>query len=233
MASSSDYRDYVFKDGRFVGAFEEMYRHAGEVPWHQDRNAFGIFSDLDIAILKHFRRTHGFRSVCDLGCGLGYMSERIRAEVGAVEGAPLSVHGIDLSATAIEAARRRFPLASFEVADPLKSDLGHLAGRFDLVFVKEVLWYVLEGIERFFEVLGSLSTRFIHISQSFPEVDDYVGKSLFPNARALEAFVAQRYRVLYTVVETDSNYHYRELVHVVAEKTADARAGAMENHGRT
>jgi SAM-dependent methyltransferase len=231
MASSSDYRDYVFKDGRFVGAFDEMYRNSGEVPWHQDRNAFGVFSDLDIAILRHFQRGYGFRSVCDVGCGLGYMSERIRSEVGS-NGSGLSVHGIDISATAVAEASRRFPAITFETADPLRSDLSHLAGRFDLVFAKEVVWYVLEGIERFFDVLASLSNRFIYVSQSFPEVEDYVGKSTFPNAQALEDFVARRHRILYSVVERDSNYHYRELIHIVAEK-AHTTAPVRETHGRT
>jgi trans-aconitate methyltransferase len=232
MASNSDYRDYVFKDGRFIGAFEEMYRHAGEIPWHQDQNAFGIFSELDIAILRHLHKRYGFRSVCDVGCGLGYMSERIRTEVPA-DGA-LSVHGLDISPTAVASARASFPSIHFEVADPLHSDLGHLAGRFDLVFVKEVLWYVLEGLERFFSVVDSLSRRFVYLSQSFPETENYVGKSLFPNAAALEAFIARRHHILYCVVEKDSNYHYRELIHIVAE-TAGRGAGAASkgDHGRT
>ena len=34
---STDYHDYVIKDGRFIGAFEEMYRNCPD-PWHQDEH---------------------------------------------------------------------------------------------------------------------------------------------------------------------------------------------------
>lgn len=40
----SDYHDYVFKDGKFVGAFEEMYRNVGD-PWHHG-DATAVHYDL-------------------------------------------------------------------------------------------------------------------------------------------------------------------------------------------
>lgn len=34
VSEPQKYQDYVIKDGRFVGRFDEMYRHFDD-PWHQ------------------------------------------------------------------------------------------------------------------------------------------------------------------------------------------------------
>jgi|TARA_B100000315_G_scaffold178802_1_gene167474 hypothetical protein len=34
---SDDYHDYVIKDGRLIGEFEQMYKNSRDIPWHQDR----------------------------------------------------------------------------------------------------------------------------------------------------------------------------------------------------
>lgn len=49
---SDNYRDYVIKDKRLVGRFDDMYRHAAEIPWHQDETANAIFSDLTVTLLR-------------------------------------------------------------------------------------------------------------------------------------------------------------------------------------
>ena len=35
---SNDYHDFVFRDGKLVGEFEQMYQKSREVPWHQDKD---------------------------------------------------------------------------------------------------------------------------------------------------------------------------------------------------
>ena len=36
MSRSTDYHDYVFRNGKLVGDFEGMYRNSSAIPWHQD-----------------------------------------------------------------------------------------------------------------------------------------------------------------------------------------------------
>ena len=88
---SRDYHDYVFKDGRLIGDFEGMYRHSAEVPWRQDRTAHEISADIDLAILQ--RRS--YRSICDVGCGLGFFSARLRQELATPGGDLPMVVGLD------------------------------------------------------------------------------------------------------------------------------------------
>lgn len=77
MKHSDDYHDYVFKDGKLVGKFDEMYKYSKEVPWHQDETAYHVFSEIDMAILKQFN----YDSVCEIGCGLGFFSARLYNEL--------------------------------------------------------------------------------------------------------------------------------------------------------
>ena len=46
------HRDYVIRDGKYIGEFEDMYQNAVEIPWHQDETVNVIFSDLTVAILR-------------------------------------------------------------------------------------------------------------------------------------------------------------------------------------
>lgn len=77
MKKQIDYHDYVFKDGKLVGKFDEMYKYSAEIPWHQDKTVYSVFSEIDIAILKQYK----YESICEIGCGLGYFSNRLYSEI--------------------------------------------------------------------------------------------------------------------------------------------------------
>ena len=40
-------QDYVIKNGKFIGQFEQMYRESSEIPWHQDETSHAVFSNMD------------------------------------------------------------------------------------------------------------------------------------------------------------------------------------------
>ena len=83
MKFSRDYHDYVFKNGKLVGKFDEMYKNSSEIPWHQDETAYRVFSEIDIAILKQYE----YESVCEIGCGFGYFTNRLHEELTSTGGA--------------------------------------------------------------------------------------------------------------------------------------------------
>lgn len=78
---SDDYHDYVIKDGKFIGKFEEMYKYSKDVPWHQDRIAYAFQSDIDIGLLWHIVREYEPMKIAEIGCGLGYFTTRFYDEV--------------------------------------------------------------------------------------------------------------------------------------------------------
>ena len=222
MSKSKDYHDYVIKNGKFVGKFEEMYQNASDIPWHQDETANAVFTDIDLTILKHFQKKEGFRTICEIGCGMGYVTDRISREL-----ADIDVTGVDISAIAVEKAQTMFPNIHFEVFDIINDEafthththnLRRFEQQFDIVMTKECLWYVLEKLDIFWTNLERITRKFIYISQSFPEKKKFYGSDVFPNARALEQYIGKRFNISYSCIEKDARYGNRELIHIFARR---------------
>ena len=70
-----DYHDYVFKGGKLVGDFDNMYRFAAEVPWHQDKGSESWSSEVGMLMLKD---RAPFDTILEIACGLGYISSKLR-----------------------------------------------------------------------------------------------------------------------------------------------------------
>jgi SAM-dependent methyltransferase len=205
--TSTRYQDYVIRDGKYIGRFEDMYRNAVEVPWHQDETVSAIFSDLTVAILKHRR----IRSLLDVGCGIGYMAERLRRELPGLE----RVVGLDISETAVTRAAKMFPDVEF-VSGTL--DNLRLEERFEVVVSKDVLWYVLDSLPSYLAGLARRSSRWVYLGQSFPDKRPFYGEEILPNAPALLTYLKEQgHSVVYSAVERDAAYGGREYVHVLIE----------------
>ena len=108
---STDYHDYVFRDGKLVGEFEEMYQRSATIPWHQDEQADWI----DVRLTKELLSDIGlFDEIHDLGCGLGNYLGLMRERVGATV---CQGFGYDISATACTKAKQQFPAFQFAQLD--------------------------------------------------------------------------------------------------------------------
>jgi len=62
-----DYHDYVFRDGKFVGDFDNMYRYAKGIPWEQDKRCEHWYTEVGMLIMKRFWKS-------DAGLGLSRRS---------------------------------------------------------------------------------------------------------------------------------------------------------------
>lgn len=218
------YTDYVFKDGKFVGKFEQMYKESEEVPWHQDTLCNSIWSNIDIEIIKKYN-PHNF---CELGCGLGYFTKRVRKE--AICDTQYPVVGLDISETAISKANtihnednlKFYPIDILKSQDCSRFKLNVLKENpFDFILAKDVLWYVVDNINNFLNNLDILliaDNGYIYISQTFPEVANYYGKEIFPNAKAMSDFFCDRYHFDFECIQRDSRYNNRELLQLVCRK---------------
>jgi SAM-dependent methyltransferase len=172
------YQDLVIKDGRFVGEFDRMYK-AFDDPWHQSEPEHNILSvSRSVAMLNMAK--YGIRSVVEFGCGLGFYTDRLRSSLG------LRVLGVDISPTAIEKARSRFPDSRFEVASI--TDIGRFA-EYDAVLFAEITWYVLPQLQYVFgEMLSNLRGRyFVHNLMFYKGNTQQYGREYFTN---LDEFIA-------------------------------------------
>lgn len=216
MSHSADYHDYVFKNGRLVGKFDDMYKYATSVPWRQDVAINDVFSDIDIAIL----RQHNYDSVCEVGCGLGYFTDRLYRDLSSKTGKDRpSVTGIDISRIAVDKAAKTFPHIHFLAADLIK-EMPFQPGLFDLVVVKEVLWYVSHELDAFLRNVMAMVKEdgLIFISQSFPELEDWIGRDTIDSPDTLKSIISEHTDPLHFCVEWDWNYNGRPLVHILGKK---------------
>ena len=196
---SDNYHDYVFKNGKLIGQFDEMYRHSKDVPWHQDKTANQVFVDLDIAILKHFLPGFNIKSICDLGCGLGYVSAKLHAELSLhVDG--LDVTGIDVSSEAAAQASSLHPHLTFFGVDILNDDITQWEGKFDLLYIKDVLWYICHDADKFIRRAKTLlkDSGGIYMMQSVPDRREYFGSDFFPSTFSIAEFLSDHFENIYT-----------------------------------
>jgi SAM-dependent methyltransferase len=203
----AEYHKYVFdtNNRRFVGKFEEMYqqeRIANFDSWHQDDTR-----QLNRKIALEILGGYNFENIIDIGAGKGALTHQLKKLNN-------HVRGLDISPTAIEVARARFPDIEFEVADV--NDLpwfttyldnrygGTVAGggrrQIDLVFSAECLSY----IEHWKELICELAnrTRYLMINLFLPENPIGFVKSV----KELESEVSRHFEILELVVIKKSRF---------------------------
>ena len=111
MNKSTDYHDYVFRDGKLVGEFEDMYRNSAATPWHQDEQA----NWMDVRLTGEMLRDLGrFDEIHDLGCGIGHYLDLIVKQCLVSGG---KGYGYDISPMACEQAQNQFSHSKFIVLD--------------------------------------------------------------------------------------------------------------------
>lgn len=187
--ASDKYRDYVIRDGKFIGAFEEMYRRI-EDPWHIG-DATEIQYDIILALLAHYRICESGGEILDLGCGKGSFTARLRKFRPEAR-----IRAVDISRTAIEKARSQYGSVDidFSVMD-IQTGLERFDCAFDLVILSQMVWYILP---RFQEIADRIFTSvlrgggFLMINQAFykPEEQRY-GKEIISTVDDLLGLVGK------------------------------------------
>ena len=183
-----------------------MYKHSKEIPWHQDKTANQVFVDIDLAIIKHFLPRESSYSICDLGCGLGYVTNRIYKEFQ--EFMPeLVVTGIDISKSAAAQAGVMHKDINFYGIDIMNDDISKFYSKYDLIYIKDVIWYVAQDIEKFIQKVALLlnDTGLIYVLQSVPDKVHFIGSDIFPSAISIAEFLKEKFNVVYVSTTYEVN----------------------------
>jgi SAM-dependent methyltransferase len=115
------------------------------------------------ALIGHFHRRLSDvvrdlapEDILDVGCGEGYALSALREH-----GIACPMTGIDLSAPAIDEAKRRLPQAEFRVQNAL--ELAESGRTYDLVMMTEVLEHI-DDPARMLPVLERIARRYVVVS---------------------------------------------------------------------
>ena len=196
------YHKYVLDPVKrsFVGDFEQMYQDEikdGFDSWHQE-DTRQLNREIALSILKGWN----FKSVLDIGCGKGGLTHVLKRNNN-------QVRGIDISATAIDTARFRYPDIKFDVVDVNAPNLlietlngSKVIGDacVDLVFTSETLSY----LENWEDILNTISghTRYLLISLFLPDNPILFVKS----PEKLEKAVSKNFEIIETVTMGKSKF---------------------------
>lgn len=91
----------MIKDGKFIGDFEGLYRNFDD-PWHQSREDHIFDSRRLLAILAcgRLKIQDNVKKVIELGCGFGFLTEKLREQ-------GFESIGTDISPTSIKKPKQR------------------------------------------------------------------------------------------------------------------------------
>jgi len=177
------YQDYVIKDGKLVGEFEEMYQDFDD-PWEQTtREEWASEKAVALNLISKINA----KKVIELGCGLGHYTNKIH-KLG------IDVLGVDVSRTAIEKAKFVYPDCNFTVADILDFSI-YKEYQPDIILMAEITWYVLDKLDDFIAFLrfDLANTYLIHLLTTYPEGVQQYGRDKFTNLREIMSYFKMRY----------------------------------------
>ncbi len=188
-----DYHDYVIKDGKLVGKFEEMYKNCKD-PWFQSKRNEGNEIQFMIAILKK-----KYSKILELGCGFGHIANEL-SKFG-------NVTGLDISKTAIDKAAKLYPHIKFETCDLIQgidSRQSHSnKEQFDLIVLSGTLWYIIEHVDKILQEVNDhlLPHGEFLLELPFPPINEkFYGKNIIPDENALVNYVKKFFDLITTVI---------------------------------
>ncbi len=173
---SEDYHDYFIKDGKFIGAFEQMYQKVND-PWHHGE-ATAIQYDLALYLIDRWNICSQGGSVLDIGCGKGAFTARLKKQMTAAK-----ILAVDVAPTAIKKAKEKYGQMGidFRTMD-IRKEHKNINGEFDLIVISQLMWCVLPEFHTIVNYLCENSLKnggHLLINQAFykPDVQKY-GKEI-------------------------------------------------------
>lgn len=193
------YQNYVIKDGKFIGQFEEMYQKFDN-PWHQNEVISESYSRLNTVLsLKRL----GAKSVLEAGCGLGKFTNYLSNALPDVQ-----IVGMDISETAVHKARETYPSLRFMVGNLVEIDkfLESEDCKFDVIIFSERMWYILPELREIISKLKkTFAGKYIMINQTFYTAGQQYGREFFTNLDEMIAYLGLEVTG-YSVIDMKNEY---------------------------
>ena len=138
---SKDYHDYVIKNGKFIGKFEEMYQNIKD-PWLHGK-ASALQYDIALYLIDRHKICCKKGRILDIGCGKGAFTSRLKKDLPKAE-----ITAVDISSTAVKKAIKQYGKMGidFKVAD-IQKDYKKIKGKYDLIVMSEIMWYILPDLK--------------------------------------------------------------------------------------
>ena len=142
------YQDYVIKDGKFVGKFDEMYQNFSD-PWNllkKNKLDGGGLGNLNYEIiynicnqLKHKKKL----TTLEIGCGFPQISNQLLKN-------GFKVYVTDISETVIRKSKKKYPkLKNILFASNFLNFSLYEKLNPDIIILSDITWYILPELKKF------------------------------------------------------------------------------------
>jgi 2-polyprenyl-3-methyl-5-hydroxy-6-metoxy-1,4-benzoquinol methylase len=139
------------------------YEEIWKTRWGDVQN-YGPFHRHLRRLIKKMIRPLKFQSILDIGCGQGSLLAELRLEFPHIK-----TSGVDVSASAVELARRRVPGGDFQVLDIATASL---SVKYDLAVCSEVLEHVPDDVTAI-QNLRKMTKEYLLVSTPQGQMRDF------------------------------------------------------------
>ena len=184
------YQDFVIKNGKFIGKFEEMYQNFSD-PWCLlKKNKYGqnLHYQIIYKYCEQIRLPKKLR-ILEIGCGFPQISFELYKK-------GFKVYGTDISETVINKSKKKYPklknnlfvstFLNFPLYEKLKPDI---------IILSDISWYVLPELKRFVKWFKNLKkqTYLIHSLAIYDKNIQKYGKDYFYDLKSIISFFKLNY----------------------------------------
>ncbi len=204
------YQDYVIKNGKFIGKFNEMYKKYKD-PWNlvkNNKNDFQLNYQIIFNLCNEARNRCSKKkiTVLEIGCGYPQILEKLKSN-------GFKVYGIDISETVINKSKKKFPRLRKNIfcSDLLNSKLIKKMNP-DIYIMSDVSWYVLPKLKKFLKNIKTLKKNsfLIHSLTMYDKKKQKYGKKFFTNLKEIKKFFNLKFIFSGNIIidEKKSNYSF-------------------------
>mgnify|MGYP001369433420 CR=1 FL=1 len=186
------YQDFVIKDGKFVGKFDEMYQKFSD-PWNLlKKNKLVGGSNLNYKIIYNYcnqLKQKKKLTTLEIGCGFPQISNQLLKD-------GFKVYGTDISETVIRKSKKKYPKLKniLFVSNFLNFSLYEKLNP-DIIILSDITWYILPELKHFIKWYKGLKKEvyLIHSLAVYGKNKQKYGKEYFYDLNSIKSFFKLKY----------------------------------------
>ena len=198
------YQDYVIKDGKFIGKFDEMYKKHSD-PWRllsKNKNK----KNLNYQIIYNFCEQVSISkksSILEIGCGFPQIINELHSR-------GFKTYGTDISKTVIDKSKKKYQKLKKKlfVSDFLNFELYEKLNP-KIIILSDISWYVLSELKEFILWYKNLSTKtyLIHSLAVYGKNKQKYGKKYFYDLESIKSFFKLNFLASGYIENIDEDKH--------------------------
>jgi len=187
------YQNFVIKNGRFIGKFDEMYKFHKD-PWNLIKNnqkGYQINYHLIFKFCEDLKKEFKKKKikVLELGCGYPQIINELKKK-------GFDVYGLDISKTVIEKAKKKYPTIKTKIFNGDILDKKILKKiKPDIYIMNDITWYILPKIKKLISNLKKIkkTSYLVHCLTMYERKKQKYGKNYFYNLKGTKKFFNLKY----------------------------------------